>query len=62
MIPNGENLHYLAIKILSAMLRVITSKHDGDFYSLKLELITEKWYVKIKIFVMLPCLLKTLRY
>ena len=42
MIPNGENLHYLAIKILSAMLRVITSKHDGDFYSLKLELITEK--------------------
>ena len=26
--------HYLAVKKLSTLLREITSKHDGDFYSL----------------------------
>ena len=31
MIPNGENLHYLAVKKLSALLRGINSKHYGDF-------------------------------
>ena len=31
MIPNEEGLHYLAVKKLSALLRGITSKHDGDF-------------------------------
>ena len=34
MIPNGEEWHYLAVKSLSALLRRITSKHDGDFYCL----------------------------
>ena len=31
---NGENWHYLAVKSLSAWLREITSKYDGDFYCL----------------------------
>ena len=34
MIPNGEGSHYLAIKKLSALLRVITSKHHGNFHCL----------------------------
>ena len=35
MISNGEKQqHYLAVKKLSALLRGITSKHDGDFYCL----------------------------
>ena len=36
MIPNEqkEGLHYLAVKKLSALLRGIVSKHDGDFYCL----------------------------
>ena len=29
-----EGWHYLAVKKLSALLRGITSKHDGDFYCL----------------------------
>ena len=32
MISNGEKWHYLVIKILSRLLREITSNHDGDFY------------------------------
>ena len=32
MIPNVEKWHYLALKKLSALLRVITSKHYGGFY------------------------------
>ena len=34
MIPNEEKegWHYLAAKILSALLTGITSKHQGDFY------------------------------
>ena len=31
MITDGEKLHYLAVKKLSALLRVITSQHDGGF-------------------------------
>ena len=36
MILNGEKegWHYLAVRKLSALLRGITSKHDGDFYCL----------------------------
>ena len=34
MISNGENLHYLAVKSLSRLLRGITSNHDGDYYCL----------------------------
>ena len=33
MISNGEKLwHYLVVKKLSALLRGITSKNNGDFY------------------------------
>ena len=32
MIPNGEGLHYLAVKKLSALPRAITFKHHNDFY------------------------------
>ena len=31
-IPNGENLHYLAVKKLSILLRGITSKNVGEYY------------------------------
>ena len=31
---NDENWHYLAVKSVSALLRGITSSHDGDFYCL----------------------------
>ena len=34
MIADGEKWHYLAIKKLSALLKGITSKHDGDLYCL----------------------------
>ena len=34
MITDGKKWHYLAVKSLSALLRRITSKHDGDFYCL----------------------------
>ena len=34
MITDGEKWHYLAVKILSALFRGITSKHEGDFYCL----------------------------
>ena len=33
MIPNREEWHYLAVKVLSALIG-ITSKHHGDFYCL----------------------------
>ena len=32
MITDGEKWHYLALKSLSALLRGITSNHNGDFY------------------------------
>ena len=31
MITHGKKCHYLAAKSLSALLRGITLKHDGDF-------------------------------
>ena len=31
MTLNGEKLHYIAITKLSALLRGITSAHNGDF-------------------------------
>ena len=34
MIPDGEGWHYLAVKILSAFFRGITSKHHSYFYCL----------------------------
>ena len=60
MIPNGEKWHYLAVKKLSALLRTITSKNNGDFYYLnclhsfrtKNKLDSHKKYVTIKTFVM----------
>ena len=30
----GKNWHYLAVKIISALSRGITSNHNKDFYSL----------------------------
>ena len=35
IIQNIEKWHYLAVKRLSALLRRITSTHDGDLYCLK---------------------------
>ena len=32
MIPNGEELHYLPVKTLSALLRGITSKNNSNVY------------------------------
>ena len=68
MIPNGEKReakckgrwNYLAVKKSSALLRGITSKNNGDFYSLnflhffrtKNKLKLHKKYVKIKLFAM----------
>ena len=57
MIQNGEGWHFLAIKNLSALLKEITSKHNGHFYCLnclhsfgtKNKLESYKKYVKIKI-------------
>ena len=34
MVPDGEGLHYLAVKKLSALLRKIMSKHHSGFYYL----------------------------
>ena len=34
MITDDKKWHNLAVKELSALLRAITSKHDGDFYCL----------------------------
>ena len=34
MITDGKKWRYLAVKRLSALLKGITSKHDGDFYCL----------------------------
>ena len=52
-----EGWHYLTVKKLSTLLRVITSKPHGDFYclnclhSLKTENKLMEKYVKIKISV-----------
>ena len=34
MIIHGKRWHYFAVKKWSALLRGITSKHNGDFYCL----------------------------
>ena len=34
MITDGKKWHYLAVKSLPALLRGITSNHEGDFYCL----------------------------
>ena len=34
MIPKGEGWHYFALKKLSVLLRVISCKHNGGFFSL----------------------------
>ena len=34
MITDCEKWHYLSVKSLSALLRVITGNNNGDFYSL----------------------------
>ena len=34
MITDGKKWHYIAVKGFSALLRGITSNHDGDFYCL----------------------------
>ena len=34
MITDGKKWHYLAVKSLTALLKRITLKHDGDFYCL----------------------------
>ena len=34
MITDGEKLHYLAVKSLSALFRKITGSNNGDFYCL----------------------------
>ena len=70
MIPNGERWYYLAVKRLSVLMRGIKSANNSNFYCLnclhsfrtknKLEL--HKRYVKIKIFVVLECLLKKIWY
>ena len=70
MIVNGEGQHYKALKKLPALITRMTAKHHSDFYCLNYlhSFATEskrkshKKYVKIKDFVMLRWLLKTLRY
>ena len=59
-ITDNKKWHYLAVKILSKLLRGITSNHNGDFYCLncfhsytaekKLRKIMKE-YVKTMIFV-----------
>ena len=57
---DGEKRHYLAVKSLSALLRRITSKHDGDLcclnccrsYATKESLKNMKVYAKIMIIAM----------
>ena len=59
MTLNGEGWHCLTVKKLSALLRGIISKNNGDFYCLnclhsfrtKPDFSHIKKYVKIKIFV-----------
>ena len=69
MISNRERWHVEIFKKISTLLRGITSKHDKRFLLFELSSFRTntninymKKYVKIKIFVVLECLLKTLRY
>ena len=70
MILNREVWQLSGYKKLFALLRVITSINDSDFYCwvclhsfiTKNKHESRKKVCKIKIFVMWQCLLKTLRY
>ena len=70
MIPNGEECYYLVIKKISALLRGISTKHDGDFYCLNcLHLFRPKnkleYYKKVcknKDFCCVVILLNTINY
>ena len=42
MITDDKKWHYLAVKKLSAFLRGIPSKHDGDFYCLNCFILLEQ--------------------
>ena len=44
MIPRKVGWHYIAVTKLSALLRGVTSKHNGDFYCLNCSSFrTEQW-------------------
>ena len=70
MIPNGEGWYYLVIKKISALLRGISSKHDGDFYCLnclhlfrpKNKLEYHRKVCKNKYFCSVVILLNTINY
>ena len=40
MITDSKKWHYVPVKILSTLLRVVTSKHFGDFYCINYLYIT----------------------
>ena len=52
MITDCEKWHYLSVKSLSALLRVITGNNHGDFYSLNClcSYTTEKNFKNIKMY------------
>ena len=70
LITDGKKLHYLTVKSLSALLKGITSKNNGDFYcSNCLHLYRTKdrvknmeIFVKIMIIAIQKCLKKTIKY
>ena len=70
MITDGKKWHYLALKNLPALLRGITSNHDGDFYCLncfhsyttKNNLNSMKEDAMTMIIVLKKCLMKTIKY
>ena len=70
VISNGENWHYLAVKSLSRLLRVISSNHNSDYYCLNCfhsyrtenKLHVHKKYVKITNIVILKCLVLIIIY
>ena len=65
-----ENWHYLCVKRLSALLRGISSNHNGDVYCMncfkafrtKSKLEVHKKCVKIMITVISKCLMKKMKY
>ena len=67
IINDGEKWHYLTVRSLSALLRRITSNHNGDFYCLnclhsyrtKINLKNMKNYVTNMITAMRKCLNNT---
>ena len=67
IINDGEKWHYLTVRSLSALLRRITSNHNGDFYCLnclhsyrtKNKLKNMKNYVTNMITAMRKCLNNT---